>query len=444
MLLRAVTFSNESSALNYGENMNQFNRLLVDAALCCGVLLAALGDSHAQTLINLGTQSRNIDFTAAQATRPIKTGSTLPTTCSTGDFFLNTTATAGQNLFSCLSNSWSIVGQTAALGDPGSNGIVKRTAPNTTVAVAAPSGTIVGTSDTQTLTNKSIDASEVNSGTFSAARLPALSGDVTTTAGSAATILSTVNSTPGSFGDATHAVQLTVDGKGRITGVNQVAITGAGGSGSSYYQQLSRSGVTATQRPMLNLSSAFALTDNSGSNRTDLDLATVNANTGNFGSSTQIPVITVNGYGQITAVSTVAAAGGSGGGTASGTLAAIPNTCSSGALYVATDQPVSQQIYTCSSANTWTQYMSLGGSGALAVTNGALDVVTSVVPRLAAANTFTGLNTFPSGVRMGGGTQPTCDVNGRGLFWFQNNGSSKDAIQVCVYTGSAYLWTSLY
>ena len=95
-----------------------------------------------------------------------------------------------------------------------------------------------------------------------------------------------------------------------------------------------------------------------------------------------IPVITVNGYGQITAVSTVPAAGGSGAGSAAGTLAAIPATCSSGALYVATDQPASQQIYTCSSSNTWTQYMSLGGSGALAFTNGALDMVTSVVPRL--------------------------------------------------------------
>src|SRR3954463_3231390 len=307
--------------------MNQYNRLLVDAALCCGVLLAALGDSHAQTLINLGTQSRNIDFTGAQATRPIKTGSSLPTTCSTGDFFLNTTAAAGQNLFSCMANSWTAVGQSSALGDPGSSGMVKRTAPNTTVAVPAPTGAIVGTTDTQTLTNKSIDATEINSGTFSAGRLPALSGDVSTSAGSAATVLSTVNSTPGSFGDATHAVQVTVDGKGRVTGVSQVAIT-SGGTG----------------------------------------LTTVNPNVGTFGSSTQIPVFTVNSYGQITGVSTVAAAGGgSGTGTASGPLVAMPNTCSSGTLYVATDQPAGQQIYTCSSANTWTQNMTLGGSGALAV-----------------------------------------------------------------------------
>src|SRR3954447_5821805 len=243
--------------------MNQYNRLLVDAALCCGVLLAAIGDSHAQTLINLGTQGRNIDFTGAQWTRPIKTGSSLPTSCSTGDFFFNTTATAGQNLFSCLSNSWSIVGQTASLGDPGSNGILKRTALNTTVAVPAPSGAIVGTTDTQTLTNKSIDATEINSGTLSIGRMPALNGDVTAAAGTATTVLSTVNATPGSFGDASHAVQLIVDAKGRVTGVSQVAITGGGGTGSSYYQQVSRNGATTAQRPLLNLSGAFAVADNS-------------------------------------------------------------------------------------------------------------------------------------------------------------------------------------
>jgi hypothetical protein len=41
-------------------------------------------------------------------------------------------------------------------------------------------------------------------------------------------------------------------------------------------------------------------------------LATVNSNTGSFGSSSAVPVITVNGKGLITAVSTAAISGGSG------------------------------------------------------------------------------------------------------------------------------------
>jgi type V secretory pathway adhesin AidA len=86
----------------------------------------------------------------------------------------------------------------------------------------------VGTRHTQTLTNKSIDASEINGGIPSDVRLAALSGDVS--AGTTTTTLATVNSSPGAYGDATHAVQLTVDAKGRITAVSQVGITGGGGA----------------------------------------------------------------------------------------------------------------------------------------------------------------------------------------------------------------------
>ena len=90
--------------------------------------------------------------------------------------------------------------------------------------------------------------------------------------------------------------------------------------------------------------------------------------------------------------------------------------------------------------------VSLGPSGALAYTNGSLDIVTSVVPRLTAANNFSGLNAFGNGLQLTTTTvgQPTCDATARGLFWFQNNGASKDGLQICVYNGTAYAWASLY
>ena len=51
------------------------------------------------------------------------------------------------------------------------------------------SGNLVGISDTQTLTNKSINASEVNSGSFGAAVMPAFTGNVASSAGSTVTTI---------------------------------------------------------------------------------------------------------------------------------------------------------------------------------------------------------------------------------------------------------------
>jgi hypothetical protein len=332
------------------------------ALLPVAVVLAAYGQT---TQINLATQGKNIDFTAAPFTRPLKTGTGLPANCSPGDVFFKIDAVAGQNFYACTAvNTW--VAQTtsgpAGLGDPGSNGIVLRTGVNTTSAVGAPVGAIVGTSDAQTLTNKTIDASEITTGTLSGARLPALSGDISTSAGTTVTTLATVNATPGAYGDGTHAVQLTVDAKGRITAVSQVGISG-----------------------------------------------------------------------------------GSGGSIAAGTLAAIPVTCSTGTLYFATDQPAGQQLYTCSATNTYTQELNLGGSGALAISGGSLDINLAIVPRLTAANTFSGFNTLTNGLSLlTANTQPACGATYRGTFWYLNNGASKDGLQVCVYNGSAYAWVSLY
>ena len=77
-----------------------FRRLLLIA-----MPVAALS----QTQVDLRTQSKSVDFTGAAFTRPVKTGTVLPGTCSTGDLFFNTAAAAGSNLYACVSaNTWTL------------------------------------------------------------------------------------------------------------------------------------------------------------------------------------------------------------------------------------------------------------------------------------------------------------------------------------------------
>jgi hypothetical protein len=89
--------------------MNSFNcRLLaVIGAAAAGILTG-------QTRLDLSTQSRNIDFSGAQATKPFKTGSVLPGVCSTGEAFFVVSALPGRNLYTCIApNTW--VAQGSAL-----------------------------------------------------------------------------------------------------------------------------------------------------------------------------------------------------------------------------------------------------------------------------------------------------------------------------------------
>lgn len=68
-------------------------------------------------------------------------------------------------------------------------------ASNFTATVPAATDTVVELAQTQTLTNKSIAASEVNSGTLAAAQMPALTGDATSTSGTVATTVAKINGT---------------------------------------------------------------------------------------------------------------------------------------------------------------------------------------------------------------------------------------------------------
>jgi hypothetical protein len=82
----------------------------------CGIVICAwfstsAGQAQTGTQIDLHSQTRRVDFTNADSTRPLKLGTSLPATCSSGDLFFKADAPSGNNLFGCTpSNTWSIQG----------------------------------------------------------------------------------------------------------------------------------------------------------------------------------------------------------------------------------------------------------------------------------------------------------------------------------------------
>lgn len=74
-----------------------------------------------QTLVDLRTQSKSIDFSALPSTRPVQVGTALPATCQVGQLFFKSDATAGANLYGCsATNVWSV--QSAGNAGGGSGG----------------------------------------------------------------------------------------------------------------------------------------------------------------------------------------------------------------------------------------------------------------------------------------------------------------------------------
>lgn len=103
-------------------------------------------------------------------------------------------------------------------------------APTNAKLIAGPGITVLNTdglgpNSRYALSTTAANASTISSGTLSSARLPAFTGDVTTSAGSSATTLATVNSNVGTFGNATVIPVVTVNGKGLVTAVSTAALT---------------------------------------------------------------------------------------------------------------------------------------------------------------------------------------------------------------------------
>jgi len=85
-----------------------------------GLLLGGL--IWGQTQVDLRTQSKNVDFSSAAETRPVKTGTILPATCAIGDVYFKSDVTAGLNLYGCTANNtWMQQIGTVALENNGVN-----------------------------------------------------------------------------------------------------------------------------------------------------------------------------------------------------------------------------------------------------------------------------------------------------------------------------------
>lgn len=73
------------------------------------LLAAAAVFAPGQTQVDLRTQSKSIDFSAASSTKPFASGSALPATCGVGQMFFLTNTIGGQNMYGCSAvNTWTL------------------------------------------------------------------------------------------------------------------------------------------------------------------------------------------------------------------------------------------------------------------------------------------------------------------------------------------------
>src|SRR5580658_3998489 len=101
----------------------QYRRAILVAAWLIGV-------ANGQTMVDLRTQSKSVNFSAAPSTQPFQSGTVLPAACLVDQAFFQTNAPAGLNLYGCTAvNSWTLLSAGILLGDvtgtPGVNTVSK-------------------------------------------------------------------------------------------------------------------------------------------------------------------------------------------------------------------------------------------------------------------------------------------------------------------------------
>ena len=96
------------------------NRFGIALALVAG---EAFGQTSTGTSVDLQGQGRNPDFSKFVFTRPMTVGAVLPGSCQLGQFYFNSAALAGANLYACTApNVWTL--ETGGDATPGSGAMM--------------------------------------------------------------------------------------------------------------------------------------------------------------------------------------------------------------------------------------------------------------------------------------------------------------------------------
>jgi hypothetical protein len=188
--------------------------------------------------------SSPINFGQAPSTIPAKAGTSLPGTCTVGEQFFKTDATAGVNLYGCTAtNVWTVQGTTG--GAPTTATYILQTTdaalPNAQALNALSAGMLKHASGVIAVAVASdlpAHASRHQNGGNDEVATATPTANAIPKAGAGGTLatnwLPTSGVTPGTYGSTTQSAQITVDDRGRITVASSPTISGvAAGSATS-------------------------------------------------------------------------------------------------------------------------------------------------------------------------------------------------------------------
>ncbi|HPQ14587.1 MAG TPA: hypothetical protein PLP04_05125 [Bryobacteraceae bacterium] len=317
----------------------------------CVLTAGAASPAGAQTRVDLRTQGKNVDFSAAASTRPVRTGTALPSSCAVGEMFFKTDATPGQNLYACTAqNVWTL--QCGAGGTGGASGMPP---------VSGQAGKVLS-----------------NDGT--APEWRSMGGDV-----SGAPEALTVTGIQG------RPVSSTAPAGGQVLAWNETAgqwepATAAAAGGANYSQAFASATSVIMPGASHGLGTANVIVDcyDSGtpSRRLEADSITVDPATFDITvtfASPQSGRCVVNGSGGAFAAQTTASNVFASGTTQTfqGALVAsgadrtapakagttLPASCTPGDQFFKTNATAGQNLFFCTAPNTWTQMSGGGGGG---------------------------------------------------------------------------------